>query len=66
MMKSPGVSPHGEERALARVSNHERAAILRDTAKRPLLRMRNNLDGAILPWWLDIRNGIFPSFQDIG
>jgi hypothetical protein len=34
--------PHGEERALARVSNHEEfAAILRDAAKWPLLRMRS-------------------------
>jgi hypothetical protein len=35
-------NPHGEERALARVSNHEEfAAILRDAAKTPLLRMRS-------------------------
>jgi hypothetical protein len=32
-------SRHGEERAIARVSNHTRAAILRDAAKTPLLRM---------------------------
>jgi hypothetical protein len=32
--------PHGEERALARVSNHARVAILREAAERPLLRMR--------------------------
>jgi hypothetical protein len=32
----------------ARVSNHECAAILRDAAEGPLLRMRNNLDAAIL------------------
>jgi hypothetical protein len=34
--------PHGEERAVARVSNHERntSLILRDAAKAPLLRMR--------------------------
>jgi hypothetical protein len=49
MTKSPGVSPHGEERALARVSNHECAAILRDAAERPLLRMRKKLDAIILP-----------------
>jgi hypothetical protein len=49
MVTSPGVAPHGEERALARVSNHESVAILRDAAERPLLRMRNNLDGVILP-----------------
>jgi len=35
--------PHGEERALARVSNHEWNSflILRDAATRPLLRMRS-------------------------
>jgi len=49
MAEAPGVEPHGEERALARVSNHECAAILRDAAERPLLRMRKNLDVAILP-----------------
>jgi hypothetical protein len=49
MATPPGVSPHGEERALARVSNHEYVPILRDAAERPLLRMRNYLDGAILP-----------------
>jgi hypothetical protein len=49
MAKAPGVSPHGEERALARVSNHESLAILRNAAERPFLRMRKDLDGVILP-----------------
>jgi hypothetical protein len=35
-------SPHGEETALAAVSNHEPVAlILRDAAKTPLLKMRS-------------------------
>jgi len=37
-------SPHPEERALARISKDEEfAAILRDAAKRPLLRMRSSV-----------------------
>jgi len=49
MAKTPGVSPHGEERALAHVSNHECVAILRDAAEWPLLRMRKKrLDAIIL------------------
>jgi hypothetical protein len=40
----PSRRPHGEERALARVSNHgEYAAILRDARKSALLRMRLSL-----------------------
>jgi hypothetical protein len=46
-MPDKSLFPHPEERALARVSkdgNEVHAAILRDAAKWPLLRMRAELD----------------------